>query len=72
MNRQMDLELKKLYQKEYEKEHTRNDFINLIGQSYLQGDLIMNKLQILVLIDCFFGFKVYGGVRKWKGDLSVA
>jgi len=34
-NREMDLQLKQLYQKEYEKNHTREDFINLIGQSYL-------------------------------------
>ena len=34
-NRIMDLKLKQLYQKEYEKNHTREDFIKLIGQSYL-------------------------------------
>ena len=34
-NLEMDLELKKLYQLEYEKEHTRKEFINLIGKSYL-------------------------------------
>lgn len=31
----MDLILKKVYQKEYERNHTRDDFIKLIGQSYL-------------------------------------
>ena len=35
LNIEMDLELKKLYQLEYEKEHTRKEFINLIGKSYL-------------------------------------
>ena len=34
-NRAMDLELKRTYQKEYEKNHTRDDFIKLIGKSYL-------------------------------------
>jgi hypothetical protein len=34
-NHDMDLELKQLYQKEYEKEHTRSEFIKLIGKSYL-------------------------------------
>lgn len=34
-DREMDLELKKAYQKEYEKTHTRNQFIKLIGKSYL-------------------------------------
>ena len=34
-NREMDLILKRLYQKEYEKTHTRDDFIRLIGRSYL-------------------------------------
>ena len=30
-------ELKKKYQKEYEKKHTREDFIKLIGKSYITG-----------------------------------
>lgn len=34
-DRKMDLELKQLYQKEYEKNHTRDEFIKLIGKSYL-------------------------------------
>lgn len=34
-NRAMDLELKKAYQKEYEKTHDRKSFIALIGKSYL-------------------------------------
>ena len=34
-NRKMDLKLKELYQKEYEKTHTRQDFITLIGKSFL-------------------------------------
>lgn len=34
-NRQMDLKLKRLYQTEYEKNHSREDFIKLIGRSYL-------------------------------------
>lgn len=34
-NRDMDLELKRVYQKEYEKNHTREEFIKLIGKSYL-------------------------------------
>lgn len=34
-NRDMDLRLKKVYQKKYERDHTREDFIKLIGRSYL-------------------------------------
>ena len=34
-NKEMDLELKRVYQKEYEKNHTREEFIKLIGKSYL-------------------------------------
>lgn len=34
-DREMDLILKKIYQKEYEKTHTREEFIKLIGKSYL-------------------------------------
>jgi len=34
-DRKMDLKLKELYQKEYEKTHTRENFIKLIGKSYL-------------------------------------
>ena len=34
-NKNLDLELKKLYQQEYEKIHTREEFIKLIGKSYL-------------------------------------
>lgn len=34
-NRAMDLELKKMYQKKYEESHTREEFIKLIGRSYL-------------------------------------
>ena len=34
-DRKMDLKLKQIYQKEYEKNHTRNEFIKLIGKSYL-------------------------------------
>lgn len=34
-NRNMNLELKRVYQKEYEKNHTREEFIKLIGKSYL-------------------------------------
>ena len=34
-DRSMDLILKRTYQKEYEKTHTRADFIALIGKSYL-------------------------------------
>lgn len=34
-NRDMDLELKRLYQKKYEEDHTRDDFIGLIGKSFL-------------------------------------
>lgn len=34
-NKEMDLELKRVYQKEYEKTHTREEFIKLIGKSYL-------------------------------------
>ena len=36
-DRKMDLKLKKTYQTEYEKKHTRADFINLIGKSYLDN-----------------------------------
>lgn len=34
-NREMDLELKRLYQEEYERNHTRSEFMALIGKSYL-------------------------------------
>lgn len=34
-NRAMDMELKRVYQKEYEKTHDRDSFIALIGKSYL-------------------------------------
>lgn len=34
-NREMDLILKKMCQREYEKTHTRQQFIDLIGRSYL-------------------------------------
>lgn len=34
-NREMDIYLKQIYQKAYEKEHTREEFIKLIGRSYL-------------------------------------
>lgn len=34
-NRQMDLMLKKKYQEEYEKINTREEFIQIIGKSYL-------------------------------------
>lgn len=34
-DRKMDLILKGAYQKEYEKNHTREEFIKLIGKSYL-------------------------------------
>lgn len=34
-NREMSLILKKLYQKEYEKTHSREEFIKLIGRNYL-------------------------------------
>lgn len=34
-NKKMDLELKRLYQREYEKTHTRKEFMNLIGRNYL-------------------------------------
>lgn len=34
-DRKMDLKLKQLYQQEYEKNHSREDFIKLIGKSYL-------------------------------------
>ena len=34
-DREMDLILKRVYQEEYEKTHTREEFIKLIGRSYL-------------------------------------
>ena len=34
-NKEMDLKLKRLYQKEYEKNHSREEFIKLIGRNYL-------------------------------------
>ena len=37
-NHEMDLELKRLYQKEYEKTHSREEFIDLIGKNYLRED----------------------------------
>ena len=35
-NQKVIEELRKKYQREYEKEHTREDFIKLIGKSYLK------------------------------------
>lgn len=37
-NRKMDLILKRRYQKEYEKTHTRSEFIKLIGENYITGE----------------------------------
>jgi hypothetical protein len=34
-NKKMDLKLKRLYQEEYEKNHTREEFIKIIGKNYL-------------------------------------
>lgn len=34
-DRAMDLELKRTYQKEFERTHRRDEFIKLIGKSYL-------------------------------------
>ena len=34
-NRELDLELKKVCQKKYEETHTREEFIKLIGKSYI-------------------------------------
>lgn len=34
-NREMDLILKKKYQKEFEKQKTREEFVKIIGKSYL-------------------------------------
>lgn len=34
-DREMDLKLKRAYQKEYMKTHTKEEFIRLIGKSYL-------------------------------------
>lgn len=34
-NRDMSLILKRLYQKEYEKTHSREEFMKLIGRNYL-------------------------------------
>ena len=31
----MDLQLKRVYQKEFEKHHTRQEFLKLVGKSYL-------------------------------------
>lgn len=36
-NRENDLILKKLCQQEYEKTHTREDFVRIIGKSYIGG-----------------------------------
>lgn len=35
LNRPLDLALKELCQREYEKTHTRQEFMDLIGKSYL-------------------------------------
>lgn len=34
-NKDMNLELKRLYQEEFEKNHSREEFIKIIGKSYL-------------------------------------
>lgn len=37
-NHEKDLILKKMCQREYEKDHTREDFVRIIGRSYIGGD----------------------------------
>ena len=37
-NRENDLILKKICQREYEKTHTRQEFVRIIGKSYTGGD----------------------------------
>lgn len=37
LNRETDLILKKICQREYERAHTRQDFVKIIGRSYLGG-----------------------------------
>lgn len=37
-NRSRDLTLKRLCQKKYEKNHTRDEFIRLIGKNYIQEE----------------------------------
>ena len=39
-NRETDLLLKKMCQEEYEKTHTRQEFVQIIGKSYLGGDVL--------------------------------
>ncbi len=37
-DRSLDLRLKKRCQKEFEKTHSRKEFINIIGENYILGD----------------------------------
>lgn len=37
-NRETDLILKRACQEEFEKNHTRQEFVKIIGKSYLGGD----------------------------------
>ena len=39
-NREMDLRLKEMCQEEYEKTHTRQEFVQIIGKSYLGGEFL--------------------------------
>ena len=39
-NREMDLKLKEMCQEEYEKTHTRQEFVQIIGKSYLGGEFL--------------------------------
>ena len=39
-NRETDLLLKKMCQEEYEKTHTRQEFVQIIGKSYLGGEFV--------------------------------
>ena len=39
-DRETDLLLKKMCQEEYEKTHTRQEFVQIIGKSYLGGEFV--------------------------------
>lgn len=46
-DRKMDMILKKRYQREYEKTHTREEFIKLIGRNYLNENRDTDKNAII-------------------------
>ena len=43
-NRETDLMLKRICQEEFEKTHTREEFVRIIGKSYLDGEFERSEI----------------------------